>query len=67
MKKYVKGIIVLILVIIVLDLSFIFIKNIYENYYKKNLKNYDWVENHVELVKDIILEKISMWLKKIKE
>ena len=52
MKKYVKGIIVLILVIIVLDLSFIFIKNIYENYYKKNLKNYDWVENHVELVKD---------------
>lgn len=52
MKKYVKGIIVLILVIIVLVLSFIFIKNIYENYYKKNLKNYDWVENHVELVKD---------------
>lgn len=52
MKKYVKGIIVLILVIIVLGLSFIFIKNIYENYYKKNLKNYDWVENHVELVKD---------------
>lgn len=52
MKKYVKGIIVLILVIIVLGLSFIFIKNIYENYYKKSLKNYDWVENHVELVKD---------------
>lgn len=52
MKKYVKGIIVLILVIIVLGLSFIFIKNIYENYYKKNLKNYNWVENHVELVKD---------------
>lgn len=52
MKKYVKGIIVLILVIIALGLSFIFIKNIYENYYKKNLKNYDWVENHVELVKD---------------
>lgn len=52
MKKYVKGIIVLILVIIVLGLSFIFIKNSYENYYKKNLKNYDWVESHVELVKD---------------
>ena len=52
MKKYVKGIIVLILVIIVLGLSFIFIKNSYKNYYKKNLKNYDWVESHVELVKD---------------
>lgn len=57
MKKYVKGIIVLILVIIVLGLSFIFIKNSYENYYKKNLKNYDWVESHVELVKDNYLGK----------
>lgn len=57
MKKYVKGIIVLILVIIVLGLSFIFIKNSYENYIKKNLKNYDWVENHVELVKDNYLGK----------
>ena len=43
--------IVLFLIILITVLTKV-ISGVYKNYYDKNIKNYEWVENHVELVKN---------------
>ena len=51
MKKYLKKIIFLAVVIVTVYILSIFINNYFEDYFEKSLKNYDWVEDHVEIVK----------------
>ena len=51
MKKYLKNILFLAVVIVAVYILSIFINNYFEDYFEKSLKNYDWVEEHVEIVK----------------
>ena len=51
MKKYLKKIIFLSVVIVNVYILSIFINNYFEDYFEKSLKNYDWIEDHVEIVK----------------
>ena len=51
MKKYLKNILFLVVVIVTVYILSIFINNYFEDYFEKSLKNYDWVEEHVEIVK----------------
>lgn len=51
MKKYLKKIIFLAVVIVTVYILSIFINNYFEDYFEKSLKNYDWIEDHVEIVK----------------
>lgn len=51
MKKYLKNILFLVVVIVTVYILSIFINNYFEDYFEKSLKNYDWVEDHVEIVK----------------
>ena len=57
MKKHLKKILLLVVGILLLYLLVVFVKNTYDNYYTKSLKNYEWVEDHVEIVIDNYLGK----------
>lgn len=55
LKKYLKKILLLVVVILLVYLLIVFVKSCYNNYYEKSLKSYEWVEDHVEIAKNIYI------------
>lgn len=54
-KRILKKILLLVVVILLVYLFIVFVKKGYNDYYEKSLKNYEWVEDHVEIAKNIYI------------
>ena len=50
-KNIILGVVILLVVCLVGYLIYVIGSNIYENNMKKNLKDFDWVSDHVEIIK----------------